>query len=248
MHSNCSTCESSVTEHDSTHAKRSTDSTEGDDRSEPSKKARYYGDDTGFELPGLVDPGTQGISAYETNDVLCGRGGGTNQHYGNVVFRHLVDTYREQYLRSKKNDKPFISRSIVKSIRDRNGRFLKKDEASGLYFEIGDNEAREKASQALRQRAPERKRELEEKDKMLSTTVSFHSQKTISESTTFEMNRSSKTSNSSNDLTKNLFESVLWLEIAALRREQAQLQHEIFLAKQGKSSGKYQFLFHASSA
>lgn len=246
MHSFRSTYESPVTEHGSTHAKRLTAYTEEDDPSEP-KKARYAGDDTDFELPGIVEPGTQGISDYDTNDVLCGRGGGTNQHYGNIVFRNLVDTHREQYLRSKKNDKPFISRSIVKTIRDRNGRFLKKDEASGLYFEIGDSEAREKTSQALRQRAPERKRELEEKDKMLSTTASFHSKKTISKST-FEMNASSQTSNSSNDLSQNLFESVIWLEIAALQREQAQLQHEIFLAKQGKSSGKYQFLFHAPSA
>lgn len=36
-----------------------------------------------------------------------------------------------------------------------NGRFLKKDEKLGLWFEIGDDGAREKTSQALRQRAPE---------------------------------------------------------------------------------------------
>ena len=54
-----------------------------------------------------------------------------------------------------KNDKPAISRAIVKNIRDNNGKFLKKDEKSGLWFEIGDDAAREKTSQALRQRAPE---------------------------------------------------------------------------------------------
>jgi hypothetical protein len=43
----------------------------------------------------------------------------------------------------------------VKEIRSRRGRFLKKDEKSGLYYEVGDAQAREKTSQALRQRAPE---------------------------------------------------------------------------------------------
>ena len=45
--------------------------------------------------------------------------------------------------------------SQVNAIREKNGRFLKKVEKSGLWFEIGDDQAREKTSQALRQRAPE---------------------------------------------------------------------------------------------
>lgn len=43
----------------------------------------------------------------------------------------------------------------VNAIREKNGRFLKKIEKTGLWFEIGDDAAREKTSQALRQRAPE---------------------------------------------------------------------------------------------
>lgn len=43
----------------------------------------------------------------------------------------------------------------MKEIRRQNGRFLKRDEKSGLWFEVGDDAAREKTSQALRQRAPE---------------------------------------------------------------------------------------------
>ena len=58
-------------------------------------------------------------------------------------------------MKARKNDKPAISRAIVRSIRETNGRFLKKDEKSGLWYEIGDDAAREKTSQALRQRAPE---------------------------------------------------------------------------------------------
>lgn len=81
--------------------------------------------------------------------------GGTNVHPGNRRFRDLINANRRTYLKARKNDKPAISRSIVRTIREMNGRFLKKDEKQGLWFEIGDDGAREKTSQALRQRAPE---------------------------------------------------------------------------------------------
>lgn len=100
----------------------------------------------------------EGLSFYEESDVLCGRGGGTNVHPGNKLFRDLINSHRREYLRAKKNDKPDISRSIVRTIRETGGRFLKRDEKAGLWFEIGDDGAREKTSQALRQRAPEMRR------------------------------------------------------------------------------------------
>jgi hypothetical protein len=102
-----------------------------------------------------VPPSKEGIKFYSRNDVLCGRGGGTNVHPGNRRFRDLINANRRAYLKARKNDKPAISRSIVRTIREMNGRFLKKDEKQGLWFEIGDDGAREKTSQALRQRAPE---------------------------------------------------------------------------------------------
>ena len=111
-----------------------------------------------------VKPNPVGIETYTENDVLSGRGGGTNQHDGNCYFRSLINKNREQYLRAKKNDKPFISLSIVRAIRQRGGRFLKNDEDTGLWYEIGDDAAREKTSQALRQRAPEYRKQLFEKD------------------------------------------------------------------------------------
>ena len=86
---------------------------------------------------------------------IYSRGGGTNVHPGNRNFRDLINLHRRAYLKARKNDKPAISRAIVRAIREANGKFLKKDEKSGLWFEIGDDAAREKTSQALRQRAPE---------------------------------------------------------------------------------------------
>lgn len=75
-------------------------------------------------------------------------------HPGNRRFRDLIHENRRAYLRARKNDKPNISRSIVRSIRQARGRFLKRDEKLGVWFEIGDDAAREKTSQALRQKAP----------------------------------------------------------------------------------------------
>ena len=110
-------------------------------------------DDITQQIP--IPPSKEGIKFYSRNDVLCGRGGGTNVHPGNRRFRDLINANRRAYLKARKNDKPAISRSIVRTIREMNGRFLKKDEKQGLWFEIGDDGAREKTSQALRQRAPE---------------------------------------------------------------------------------------------
>jgi len=105
--------------------------------------------------PPPILPSKVGQVTFDENDVLSGRGGGTNVHPGNRNFRDLINLHRRAYLKARKNDKPAISRAIVRSIRGTGGKFLKKDEKTGLWFEIGDDAAREKTSQALRQRAPE---------------------------------------------------------------------------------------------
>lgn len=111
-------------------------------------------DDDG-NAPAPVDASKAGTDKFEENDVLSGRGGGTNVHPGNRNFRELINLHRKTYLKARKNDKPAISRAIVRAIRESGGRFLKKGNKSDLWYEIGDFAAREKTSQALRQRAPE---------------------------------------------------------------------------------------------
>ncbi|GKY93329.1 hypothetical protein MPSEU_000300500 [Mayamaea pseudoterrestris] len=103
----------------------------------------------------LVPAAKEGQAFFTDQDVLSGRGGGTNVHPGNRRFRDLINVHRRAYLKARKNDKPSISRNIVRQIRASGGKFLKKDEKSALWFEVGDDAAREKTSQALRQRAPE---------------------------------------------------------------------------------------------
>jgi len=93
------------------------------------------------------------IAEHEINDVdiLCGRGGATNAHPGNIHFRNIVDYYRLQYGTVKKIYKANIAKTIVKEIRKRHGRFLKKSDTCDIYYEIGDIKARNKTSQTLRE-------------------------------------------------------------------------------------------------
>lgn len=128
--------------------KRSTEeSDEGEEDLDDAKKPKPEGEKEGESAPepAPIPPSKEGTSAFHDNDVLSGRGGGTNVHPGNRNFRDLINLHRRAYLKARKNDKPAISRAIVRSIRESNGRFLKKDEKSGLWFEIGDDAARVRA-------------------------------------------------------------------------------------------------------
>jgi hypothetical protein len=85
------------------------------------------------------------------NDVLFGRGGATNNHEGNRRFRAFVADHQAEYLEARKKDKARISRRIVHLVRERGGRFLRRDDETGLWVEVGDKKAIEKTSQALRE-------------------------------------------------------------------------------------------------
>ena len=96
------------------------------------------------------------------NDVLCGRGAGTNKHIGNIKFRQLVQANQLNYINAKVVDKVFIAGSIVDAVHKMNGRFLKKVTGTSPlrtdneWMEISKQQAREKTSQALREK-PDRK-------------------------------------------------------------------------------------------
>jgi hypothetical protein len=113
----------------------------------------------------------EGLSIVEDKDVLSGRGTNTNLHPGNRTFRGLVSKHRKTYLDGVRRDKKALSRAVVNAIRKAGGRFLKKDDKSGLWFEVGDNVAREKSSQALRQRGPRMRRMLFETDREESRQI-----------------------------------------------------------------------------
>lgn len=84
------------------------------------------------------------------NDVLCGRGGVTNHHKGNIAFRTLVSANQPKYVKTPRLHRSDIAKSIVAEIREKNGRFLKKI-GQNIWEDIGDTKATAKASQALRE-------------------------------------------------------------------------------------------------
>lgn len=99
-------------------------------------------------------PPTEMITRVMDCDVLCGRGGETNHHSGNVKYRSLVKRYQPLYIMSKRRDKPLIASKIVRLVRHMGGRFLRKDK-NNCWRDVGNTKAREKTSQALREGAPD---------------------------------------------------------------------------------------------
>jgi len=104
------------------------------------------------------------ISEPHDHDVLFGRGGGTNHHPGNKRYRQMVEDRKLDYVNSKRLDKPLVALEIIKVWRAQAppGRFLKLDEKTGMWNDVGDKKAREKTSQALREKAPLIRKQQEE--------------------------------------------------------------------------------------
>jgi hypothetical protein len=84
------------------------------------------------------------------------------QHKGNKRFRDVVALHRPDYVRAPKIQKPSVARVIVRAIRngDPPGRFVRKDDKTGKWVDIGDKKAAEKTSQALREKTNEERDQL----------------------------------------------------------------------------------------
>jgi len=78
-----------------------------------------------------------------------------------------VEDRKLDYVNSKRLDKPLVALAIIREWRaqDPPGRFLKIDEKSGLWNDVGDKKAREKTSQALREKAPLIRKQQEEEQR-----------------------------------------------------------------------------------
>ncbi|KAL3756236.1 hypothetical protein ACHAWU_007187 [Discostella pseudostelligera] len=116
-------------------------------------------------MPTSNEQPTTNITNPHNNDVLCGRGGVVNSHPGNEQYREIVERKKRIYLTARfKREKRLIASSIVQEIRsmDPPGRFLIKDPIkNNVWHEIGDEKAREKTSQALRENASNVRKEME---------------------------------------------------------------------------------------
>lgn len=100
------------------------------------------------------------IHADKFNCIL----GGTNHHSGNKRYRKMVEDRKIDYVNSKRLDKPLVALDIIRIWRNQDppGRFLKLDEKTKKWNDVGDKKAREKTSQALREKAPLIRQHLED--------------------------------------------------------------------------------------
>lgn len=85
-------------------------------------------------------------------DILAGRGGGTNRHDGNIRFRDEARKLRIIYKdgETDRRTKYMISQELVTRVRQYGGRFLEKG-WDGRWYEMDELSARKKASQVLRE-------------------------------------------------------------------------------------------------
>lgn len=132
------------------------DEDEEDEEAKKKKQEELRKKYADWPLKGIKDP--------HDNDVMYGRGGGTNHHPGNKNYRKMVEDRKLEYVNSKRLDKPLVALEIIRLWRAQvpPGRFLKLDDKTGLWHDVGDKKAREKTSQALREKAPLIRKQQEE--------------------------------------------------------------------------------------
>jgi hypothetical protein len=88
----------------------------------------------------------------QPHDILCGRGGRSNNHTGNKNYRLVVANMKYKYQQCPaKTLKTDLSRAIVEYCHAYGARFIKYDEAKEKYYVVSKAEARKKTSQALRE-------------------------------------------------------------------------------------------------
>eukprot|EP00977_Amphora_coffeiformis_P027380 scaffold34607_cov177-Amphora_coffeaeformis.AAC.8 len=88
-----------------------------------------------------------GGSGIHVDDVLCGRGG--NKRFREAITRSL-EGYRKATSRS---EKAAIVQRILDGVSNAGGRFLKKNESTGQWYQLSEQQTKEKVSHAVRDAA-----------------------------------------------------------------------------------------------
>ena len=105
-------------------------------------------------LPKTTDEQAKVFSSTYTPgpyDIICGRGTVAWNHSGNRYFRALVKSTSDTYSKSKSRaERSAIVSDIVDKIRSIGNGFIKQDEVTGQWSDVGELLAREKIGQMLR--------------------------------------------------------------------------------------------------
>ena len=88
------------------------------------------------------------ISVPGRFDVIFGRGRGNYRHVGNIHYRHLIQNLADTYEKGSVSEKKRLTESIVRTIKDASGRFLKDSDAG--WVQVPDDVARFKVSHSFR--------------------------------------------------------------------------------------------------
>jgi hypothetical protein len=118
------------------------------------------------------------------HDVLCAKGKSAFTHPGNRRFRITIELclHSYEYARSK-TEKSIIVSGII----DKLGsacRFIRYDRKTGMYYDIGDEAAREKVGQTLREALIQNDPERRERKKNQRAVTKAKKQKTNGAGTT----------------------------------------------------------------
>mmetsp|Transcript_30886 Transcript_30886/g.72802 ORF Transcript_30886/g.72802 Transcript_30886/m.72802 type:complete len:487 (-) Transcript_30886:251-1711(-) len=96
---------------------------------------------------------------FTQKDVLFGRGGRSNHHPGNKIYRDIVTKEQKHYRGCDKNEKTKVAQCIVDHIQGVvGGRFLEMDRDVKRWFLVPNVVARRKVGQALRENNTEEAR------------------------------------------------------------------------------------------
>lgn len=100
-----------------------------------------------------------------SRDVCCGRGKRNWNHEGNVWFRNLIQANVDRYIQApSKTDKTAVVVAVVEQVRSEGAFFVKQDDDSGRWYDIGDTQAREKVGHSLRDQVTAQKKKEKEGD------------------------------------------------------------------------------------
>jgi hypothetical protein len=91
-------------------------------------------------------------------DVLLGRGRPCQEHVGNQTLREWVSIFYKEYNAAARDEKTMMASQIVAFVHKTQGRFLQKDNDSGMWVPVSDKNSRDKVAHSFR-----RKRESEAK-------------------------------------------------------------------------------------
>ena len=107
----------------------------------------------------IIPENKEYVETYTDADVLFGRGGRSNHHPGNKIYRDIVTEKQPFYRSCDKNEKTRVAQSIVDAVTiDGKGRFLELDKATGMWYLVPNIVARRKVGQALRENNTEEAR------------------------------------------------------------------------------------------